>query len=129
MYYDRQGRSITLAEFAALHTEDYYRVTLAEFGEVSVSTVWLGINHRFGEGPPLIFETLVLTDADHPLDQAGERYATEADAVAGHERWVAKVRAKAAAELAARCPAGCPHPKCPGGSLCCCQPDNGGDRS
>ena len=42
MYYDRQGRSITLAEFAALHTEDYYRVTLAEFGEVSVSTVWLG---------------------------------------------------------------------------------------
>ena len=78
MYYDRQGRSITLAEFAALHTEDYYRVALTEFGEVSVST---------------------------------------------------KVRAKAAAELAARCPAGCPHPKCPGGSLCCCQPDNGGDRS
>ena len=36
MYYDRQGRSITLAEFAALHTEDYYLVALTEFGEVSV---------------------------------------------------------------------------------------------
>ena len=92
MYYDRQGQPITLAEFAALHNEDYFRVALTEVGDVSVSTVWLGIDHRFGEGPPLIFETLVLTDADHPLDQAGERYATEAEAVAGHERWVAEVR-------------------------------------
>jgi len=28
-------------------------------GEVRVSTVFLGLDHSFGEGPPLLFETMV----------------------------------------------------------------------
>jgi hypothetical protein len=29
-----------------------------------VSTVFLGLDHQFGSGPPLLFETLVLMDAE-----------------------------------------------------------------
>lgn len=36
------------------------RVAESQFGEVRVSTVFLGLDHRFGdEGPPLIFETMI----------------------------------------------------------------------
>jgi len=50
-----------------------------------VSTVWLGLDHSFGgDGPPLIFETMI-------FDRRGEsiscdRYATEVEALAGHRR-------------------------------------------
>jgi hypothetical protein len=35
--------------------------------EVDVSTIWLGINHRFGDGAPLIFETMVFYDGPEDL--------------------------------------------------------------
>lgn len=47
-----------------------------------VSTVWLGLDHNWGKGPPLIFETMVF-----PQRRSGEyceRYSTEEAAVAGH---------------------------------------------
>ena len=56
---------------------------------VSVSTVFLGLDHQFGEGPPLIFETMVFGG---PLDQHMERYSTWEDAEAGHTRWVDKAK-------------------------------------
>jgi hypothetical protein len=53
-----------------------------------VSTVFLGLDHRFGsDGPPIIFETMVFGG---PFDQQGERYSTWAEAEAGHARWVEK---------------------------------------
>lgn len=48
-----------------------------------VSTVFFGIDHRFGDGPPLVYETLVFT----PAGGEGEmrRYTTRDEALAGHE--------------------------------------------
>lgn len=57
--------------------------------DVSVSTVFLGLDHQFGEGPPLIFETMVFGG---PLDQYEERYSTWEEAEAGHKRWVEKAK-------------------------------------
>ena len=54
-----------------------------------VSTVWMGLNHRFGDGPPLIFETMVFPSRDDMGDLDSDRYSTEAEAFAGHERMVA----------------------------------------
>jgi hypothetical protein len=52
-----------------------------------VSTVWLGLDHSFGSGPPLIFETMVFRSKDGPLhDLECDRYSTEVDALAGHSR-------------------------------------------
>lgn len=58
-----------------------------------VSTVFLGIDHRFGEeGPPLLFETMVFEQNMESVDI--DRYATWDEAVAGHEAMVEKWRSK-----------------------------------
>lgn len=55
--------------------------------DVTVSTVFLGLDYGFG-GPPRWFETMVF--GGH-YDQAQERYETQAEAIAGHEEWVVRV--------------------------------------
>jgi hypothetical protein len=58
--------------------------------QVHISTVFLGINHRFFEdGPPLIFETMIFGG---PLDQECWRYSTWDDAVIGHKAMVRKAK-------------------------------------
>lgn len=64
------------------------RVARTTVGESDVSTVFLGLDHNWGDGRPLIFETMVFGGK---YDQECERYSTEAEAVAGHARWVATV--------------------------------------
>ena len=59
-----------------------------------VSTVWLALDHQFlVDGPPLIFETMVFASNGSGHDLDCERYATEAEAVAGHEAMVRKWQA------------------------------------
>lgn len=58
-------------------------------GGVTISTVFLGIDHSFGQGPPLLWETMVF-NGEH--DEAQERYSTKEDALAGHARWVGRVQ-------------------------------------
>lgn len=58
------------------------RVARTDVGEFSVSTVWLhGIDHGFGDGPPVIFETMVFGGK---WDQEMARYCTEEEAMRGH---------------------------------------------
>src|SRR5882724_8255427 len=55
--------------------------------EVNVSTVFLGLDHRFGrDGPPILFETMIFGG---PHDEYQERYSTWDEAVAGHKRALA----------------------------------------
>jgi hypothetical protein len=49
--------------------------------EVKVSTVFLGINHQFRLGRPLLFETMIFGG---PRDGSQWRYMTWKEAVAGH---------------------------------------------
>lgn len=50
-----------------------------------ISTIFLGLDHQFcGNGPPLIFETMVFGG---PLDKCRKwRYSTEEDVLEGHFR-------------------------------------------
>ena len=57
-------------------------------GDVQVSTVFLGLDHSFGNGPPLLFETMVF-GGDH--DQEQERYTTWEEAEDGHKRIMQRV--------------------------------------
>lgn len=58
--------------------------------EVLVSTVFLGLCHRFGlGGPPILFETMVLGGR---ADGDREMYQTWDEAEAGHEKMVEQVR-------------------------------------
>lgn len=58
-----------------------------------VSTVWLGLNHNFGIGKPLVFETMVFSEHDSATDIYMDRYTTWEEAEAGHKKaieWVKK---------------------------------------
>ena len=59
-------------------------------GDARVSTVFLGLDPQYGEGPPLLFETLVFGGA---LDSEMERYSTWEAAEEGHAEMVRRVTA------------------------------------
>lgn len=65
------------------------RVAWDEIDGLVVSTVFLHMDHGFGEGPPLLFETMIFDGSD---DRYEERYSTWEEAEAGHARAVAMVR-------------------------------------
>ena len=53
-----------------------------------VSTVFLGLDHRFGDGPPLLFETMIFRDGEA---DGWFRCATWSEAEAQHKATVDKV--------------------------------------
>jgi hypothetical protein len=58
---------------------------------VTVSTVFLGLDHRFGgAGPPILWESLIFGGV---LDGQGDRYTSRAAALAGHQRLCERVAA------------------------------------
>ena len=65
------------------------RVALTTIGESLVSTVFLGLDHSFGVGPPILFETMVF---DGPLDQEQDRCTTWEQAEAMHAEMCKRVQ-------------------------------------
>jgi hypothetical protein len=59
-----------------------------------VSTVFLGLDHRYGEEPPLIFETMIFGRGF----EYQERCSTWDEAVAMHDRACEVVRARVRSE-------------------------------
>lgn len=60
------------------------RVAETRTAGVRVSTVFLGLDHRFYDnGPPLVFETMIFGG---PYDQYQDRHSSWDDAVLGHRR-------------------------------------------
>jgi hypothetical protein len=60
-----------------------------KIGDVRISTVFLGLNHSFDNGEPLLFETLVFGGE---LDQEMDRYFTWEQAETGHKKMVERVK-------------------------------------
>lgn len=95
-FYDRHGAPIGFSRFAELkfREEDEDRtdvVGLTEVGGIEISTVWLGwVEGVDAQGRPRIFETAAMTDDGVRIFG---RYATEEEAVAGHEAAVNQVLA------------------------------------
>lgn len=65
------------------------RVAAEVVGDVRVSTVFLGLDHGYGDGPPLIFETMIF-GGDHDGEQW--RYSTWQEAEEGHAAAVVLVK-------------------------------------
>lgn len=99
-YYDRDGSEITIDQWTDRRrsTDEYRRVAFDKVADADISTVWLGLDHSFGfgEGPPLIFETMIFGG---PCDQDQWRYSTEAQAIEGHKAAVKKAKMARAAEF------------------------------
>jgi hypothetical protein len=65
------------------------RVADETINGMRVSTVFLSLDHSFGEGPPMLFETMVFGG---PLDQEQDRCATWDQAEAMHKAMVYRVK-------------------------------------
>jgi hypothetical protein len=96
-YYDIDGNPLTTLDWVVLlesrDMTEYGVIGNTYIGDVRVSTIWLGLNHNFGDGPPLIFETMIFGLPDE--DEVGEyqwRYSTKEAALAGHDQAVALVK-------------------------------------
>jgi hypothetical protein len=89
-YYDKEGKLISMMEWAKLQNDKDYSIIEQEYvGIYWVSTVYLGLDHNFyGGRQPLIFETMVFRGRESDFDM--ERYSTESQAVEGHRRMVNK---------------------------------------
>lgn len=65
-------------------------------GPAEVSTVFLSLNHQWGDGPPILFETLVFVPDDdgdwYGVEGSMRRYETREQALAGHAEVVAFLR-------------------------------------
>ncbi len=69
--YDEKNR-IVKQEYVTYENNEYF-----------VSTVDLGLNHQFGEGEPLYYETMIFLK-DNYCDLYCDRYATREEALKGH---------------------------------------------
>ena len=67
-------------------------------GDLEISTVFLGLDHAFLSGSPLLWETMIFVKGKGgtwpPDDEFQERYSTFDEAKAGHERAVQMVKEK-----------------------------------
>lgn len=65
------------------------RVKLDQVGPIRVSTVFLGIDHGWGDGPPILWETMIFCDeeveAPDGIDQMQWRYTSHEEAVRTHD--------------------------------------------
>ena len=87
-FYDLAGQPMAFEEWMwAMEDPTRRQVNRTLTGHASrrkvVSTIWLGLNHNYGEGAPLIFETMMFNrHSNRPL--LCRRYATHEEAIAGH---------------------------------------------
>ncbi len=96
-YYDKYGKPLKLLEWAKLlEKPGYKRIdhTKLWWGGF-VSTIWLGVNHGWGSGPPLCFETMVFgwrkwNSPSFHSDFDQVRYSDLAEARNGHIAMVKK---------------------------------------
>lgn len=91
--FSREGRPISFRDWVRIrewdhrHDRAYSHVARDTVGRYMISTVWLGLDHGWGRGPPLIFETMVFENGSG-IDTV--RYTTLEQAEWGHAASVAK---------------------------------------
>lgn len=80
---DEDRNTVRLAPGAYPDRGDHWRVGNDIVNGYRVSTVFLAVNHQYGDGPPLLFETMIFEPGTY-FDIYCERYSTWAEAEAGH---------------------------------------------
>ena len=89
-YYDREGRPIGMMRWSELLGDEDYKILQQDVfvmaqEPVKVSTVWLGLNHNWTGGAPLIFETMIFGGTH---DLMCWRASNEQDALEAHREAV-----------------------------------------
>lgn len=92
-YCDKNGKKITVEEWANLFEDEKYRfIERTDFEKGFISTVWTGANLNFFlDREPLIFETMVfMNDKEDQNNNDCMRYNTLEEAIDGHKEFVKK---------------------------------------
>lgn len=89
-----------LEEWVAWAAEHGRHIAYDVVGDTAVSTIFLGIDHSFGFGEPLLFETMITGGACHGHQ---ERHARRIDAIAAHAAAVARARSYKSRRLTFSC--------------------------
>lgn len=92
-YYDRLGNRLTSEQWVLLYDQmEYRRIRCTDVGGYRVSTLWMGIDHKFIEaGAPVIFCTTLLVQPTHAtphwtrMEAYTTHYTLERFAREGHE--------------------------------------------
>jgi hypothetical protein len=89
----RKPKPVTdVIEWATWFEHGERKIKQSDIGGVHVSTVFIGIDHQFGNGPPLLYETMIFGG---PRDESQARASTEAEALDQHEEACRLAREKA----------------------------------
>lgn len=67
-------------------------------GDLFVSTVFLGLDHSFGDGPPILWETMVFKKGTYDDLKMDRCSGTREQALAMHQAMVERVTARMALE-------------------------------
>lgn len=81
-HFDYDGNPISLRQWCYLVESRERIIAQDHVGDYFLSTVWIGLDHSWGEGPPIIFETMLFKGAEG--DMECWRYESWEQAVAGH---------------------------------------------
>ncbi len=85
MYYGINGEPISVEQWGnAMQNMEDKIVARDVIDGFLVSTVWLGVNHNFDGGEPIIFETMIFPEGNWS-EVYMDRYSTREQALAGHE--------------------------------------------
>jgi len=86
-YFNKNAEPICMCEWSRLFSDHQYQVIeKTDFKDLFISTVWLGMDHGFGNHDrPIIFETMIFKGDEGELQR---RWATEEEAVEGHDKIV-----------------------------------------
>jgi hypothetical protein len=64
-------------------------IILKDENEVKISTVFLGVDHAFGDGPPMLFETMIFgLPTDETEGEYQDRCTTRDEALVMHDKAV-----------------------------------------
>lgn len=87
MYFDKQLNPISQTQWAEfVKDKSYMRIKMDNITkDTFVSTVWLGIDHSFWNGDPIIFETMIFSDQNKMIDWYQKRYSTLEEALQWHQ--------------------------------------------
>lgn len=93
-WYGPDGSLISAQEANTLLGDDLARrithtTLITGKGRITVSTVFLVLDHSHGGPEPVLWETMVF---DGPMDEHMDRYTSRADAAAGHADIVTQVK-------------------------------------
>lgn len=63
-------------------------------GKYWVSTVFLGLDHNFLEGEPILWETMIFSESEDQNKYEGyqERYITKKEAIEGHQKAIEMIK-------------------------------------